>query len=40
MYDVLLDSGMIQFDRKRASRMYKASSMSEPKSKLAITSIC
>jgi len=39
MYDVHIDSGMNQFDRMRASLMYEASSMFEPKQKLATTSI-
>jgi len=39
MYHVHLDSGMNQFDGMRASLMYEASSMSEPKQKLATTSI-
>jgi len=39
MYDVRLDSGMNQFDGMRASPMYKASSMSEAKQKLATMSI-
>jgi len=39
MYDVRLDSGINQFDRMRASLMYEVLSMSEPKRKLATTSI-
>jgi len=39
MYDVRLDSGMNQFDGMQASLMYEALSMSEPKRKLATTSI-
>jgi len=39
MYDVRLDSGMNQFDGMRGSLMYEASSMSEPKQKLATMSI-
>jgi len=39
MYDVRLDSGMNQFDGMRASLMYEASLMSEPKQKLVKTSI-
>jgi len=39
MYDVRLDSGMSQFDRMRISLIYQASSMSDPKQKLATTSM-
>jgi len=39
MYDVGLDSGRNQVDGMRASLMYETSSMSEPKQKLARTSI-
>jgi len=39
MYDVRLDSGMNQFDGMPASLVYEVSSMSEPKQKLATTSI-
>jgi len=39
MYDVRLDTGMNQLDGIRASLMYEASSLSEPKQKLATTSI-
>jgi len=39
MYDVGLDSGMKQFDGMRTLLMYEVSSMSEPKEKLATTSI-
>jgi len=39
MYDVRLDSRVNQFDGMQASLMYVASSMSEPKQKLATTSI-
>jgi len=39
MYDVWLDSGMNQFNGRRASLMYEASSMSEPKQNLATMSI-
>jgi len=39
MYDVRLDSGVNQFDGMRASLMHEVLSMSEPKQKLAITSI-
>jgi len=39
MYDVRLDPGMNQFDGMLASVRYEASSMSDPKQKLATTSI-
>jgi len=39
MYDVRLDSSMNQLDGMRASLMYEASSMSEPKEKLSTRSI-
>jgi len=39
MYDVRLDSGMNQFDGMRVLLIYKPSSMSELRQKLATTSI-
>jgi len=39
MYDVRLNTGMNQFDGMWALLMYETSSMSEPKQKLATTSI-